>query len=173
MNSPSCSGDTCGCCPSNPVEPIGMVSGLDTTPSVLGTLAAVGESLAAAIAMPPAVITALAMPPALTAAFTEWDRTTETVAVAVRRHMAWRKAHPFAYMRARWELRAARHLDRFRAALVALRPAPRPLRHAAMLHLAAVATARVNRWRALESRIASLVALVATRPVHGPPAPSL
>ena len=29
------------------------------------------------------------------------------------------------------------------------------------------------RWRAPESRIASLVALVATRPVHGPPAPSL
>jgi hypothetical protein len=133
------------------------------------SLVAVGESLAAAIAMPPAVITALAMPPALTAAFTEWDRTTEAVAVAVRRHMAWRKAHPFAYMRARWELRAARHLDRFSAALVALRPAPRPLRDAAILHLAAVAKARVNRWRALESRISSLVALVATRPVHGPP----
>lgn len=147
------------------------------------SLVAAGESLAAAIAMPPALTAAIAMPPALaaaiamppalTAAFTEWDRTTDAVAVAVRRHMAWRKAHPFAYMRARWELRAARHLDRFSAALVALRPAPRPLRDAAMLHLGAVATARVNRWRALESRIASLVAIVATRPAHGPPALTL
>ena len=146
-------------------------------------LVAVGESLAAAIALPPALTAALtkaaavgesraaaiALPHAAATAFTNWDTTTDAVAVAVHRHMAWRKAHPFAYMRARWELRAARHLDRFSAALVALRPAPRPLRHAAVLHLAAVAKARVNRWRAQESRIASLVAIVATRPAHGPP----
>lgn len=34
---------------------------------------------------------------------------------------------------------------------------------------AALTGARVNRWRAPESPIASLAALVATRPVHGPP----
>jgi hypothetical protein len=136
------------------------------------SLVAVGESLAAAIALPPALTAAIAMPPAAAAAFTKWGRTLATATAAVRRSIAWRQRHALVYMRALWELLAAGLLDRFRGTAAALRRASRPPSYAALLDPAAVAL-RVNRLRAPESRIASLVALVATRPVHGPPAPSL
>jgi hypothetical protein len=154
------------------VLPIASNIDTDAVQANLATLAAVGESLAAAIALPPATA----------AAFTKWDRTLDAATAAVRRHMAWRQRHPTAYARAnldatpehlRWDLRAARHLGRFRAALVALRPAPWAPREVAILHLATLATARVNRWQAPTANpSASSIALVATRPSHGPPLPA-
>lgn len=122
---------------------------------------------------------AIAIPPTVTATF---NGQRKVLAALGRRYMAWRQRHPAAYARAyldatpehlRWDLRVARHLGRFRAALVALRATSREPRQAAMLHLAALATARVNRWRAPAANpTASSVALVTTRPSHGPPLPA-